>query len=223
MRRWEDHNWSSKLSASSNKLFKFLLHETDLPLLFTTQYIVDIYVGLSGQRWQLEFESLMDGDQNTPPITLPDGMGDRATDKQVDKHMRDIYVSRVNGHTKREDKNKGAKTQKTEPFDFRDISRNWNIRVGFREKVWREWEEWRLGVGKTGWWERNRRSVGGKAKQVYVEKRRKQEEEWERKTDMENEGESSIGLNFWSKHTKQTGFCEKTSEMHKVKHQHSNT
>lgn len=31
---------------------------------------------------------------------------------------------------------------------------------------------------------RNRGSVGGKAKQVYVEKRRKQEEEWERKKEI---------------------------------------
>lgn len=57
------------------------------------------------------------------------------------------------------------------------------MRVGIREKLGTEREEWRLGGGKTGRWERNRGSVGGKAKQVYVEKRRKQE--WERKTDME--------------------------------------
>lgn len=34
-----------------------------------------------------------------------------------------------------------------------------------------------VGEEKTGWWERNRGSVGRKAKQVYVEMRRKQEEE----------------------------------------------
>lgn len=52
--------------------------------------------------------------------------------------------------------------------------------------------------------------MGGKAKQVYVEKRRKEEEEWERKKRYGNKGESSIckkrpepwwGLTFWGKHT----------------------
>lgn len=33
--------------------------------------------------------------------------------------------------------------------------------------------------------------MGGKAKQVYVEKRRKEEEEWERKKRYGNKGESS--------------------------------
>lgn len=68
-----------------------------------------------------------------------------------------------------------------------------------------------LGGEKTGRWERNRGSVGGKAKQVYVEKMRK----WgsgSGKQRYGNKGESSTskkrsdswrGLNFWGKHTNQ--------------------
>lgn len=52
-------------------------------------------------------------------------------------------------------------------------------------------------------------SVGGKAKQVYVERRRKQEEKWERKRRYGNKGESSISKKIpedWGKHSNQKTF-----------------
>lgn len=85
---------------------------------------------------------------------------------------------------------------------------------------------------------RNRGSVGGKAKQVYVEKRRKQkEEEWERKKKRYgNKGESSIskkrpsawwGLNFLGqthKPNRASKKKKKTPEMRGAfRHLHSNT
>lgn len=48
------------------------------------------------------------------------------------------------------------------------------------------------GKEMTGWWEKNKGSVGGKEKQVYAEKRRKHEEESQRKRRCGNTRESSI-------------------------------
>lgn len=161
---------------------------------------------LSLGRWQLGFESLMYGEQSTPPTTLPDGTGNRETDKQVGRQTRDIYVGRIRSDAKREDKNKSGRGERQKLWILLDICTN--MRVGIREKVWREREEWQLGGGKTGWWERNRESVGGKAKQVYVEKRRKQEEEWSGKQIWKRKREQHKtllwGLYYWDKHTNRT-------------------
>lgn len=69
--------------------------------------------------------------------------------------------------------------------------------------------------GKTGRWERNRGSVGGKAKQVYVEKRKKQEEErgaGNRDMETKERADPWWGLNFWGKHTNPTKKLQKCAE-----------
>lgn len=107
----------------------------------------------------------MDGEQSTPQTTLPYGTG-RQRDRQVGKQTRDIYVGRRTVQTKREDKNKTGREEKTGE-------------VVLERKCEESERNGGHGGRKTGrWWERIRGSVGGKAKQVYVEKRRKQEEEW---------------------------------------------
>lgn len=53
-----------------------------------------------------------------------------------------------------------------------------------------------------GRWEKKRGSVGGKAKQVYVEKRKKQEEEGKQRRKQHKQEEAWWGLTFWGKHTK---------------------
>lgn len=44
--------------------------------------------------------------------------------------------------------------------------------------------------------------MGGKAKQVYVEKRKKREEEWKQRRKQHKQEEAWWGLTFWGKHTK---------------------
>lgn len=56
----------------------------------------------------------MDGEQSTPPTTLPDGTANMETDKQVGRQTRDIYVGRVSGETKRGDKNKRGRGERHE-------------------------------------------------------------------------------------------------------------
>lgn len=54
----------------------------------------------------------MDGEQNTPPNTLPDGTG-RQRDRQTGGQADERYLGRISGQTKKEDKNKTGRGERT--------------------------------------------------------------------------------------------------------------